>query len=187
MLGYNTPKGNTEFSPLKVYNNSTDREVLLSCNSAGVSSGSNSVYIGRGISNVSSFAYSYTTTRTIGSTLTMLTGGSTITDTRSGFSATTGRYTIPLTGYYHLSFNTRADANGVTAVNYAYIRSGATTISPDIWSGHDRTGSNRRHANYNAIFSFNQGDQVYVCGSSNGNATNSIAELSFSIHLFTLS
>jgi len=181
IMGYRIPRPTGQFSPLTIYNNSTDREVLLACRSAGTSSGTNSVYIGHGFSNIPMFLYEGGTgNRVTGETF--LTGGSVAVDNRSGFAASTGIYTIPYTGYYQISYFIRSpDGHGNRLV--AVGPPGATQASYAAISA-DPTGSVRRSISFSTITYYTTGSQVSLI--HNGVDTFSLNVCRFGLHLVNI-
>lgn len=183
IFGYNTPKINTIQSPFQVYNNSTDRVLLLSCVSAGINSGSSSIYVGTGFSNIPAFCYN--TAQSSGSLFTinqygtLLTGGNVIIDNKSGFNSNTGQYIIPITGYYQVSYFVRG-ADGTAAYFIALGASGSVN-SNYITLGCDV--SNRKCGSYSNIFYYTAGTPICIF---NNSYQSNFFYSKFSVYLVTL-
>lgn len=194
VFGFNTPSslGQCVF---QLYNNSTDRNLMLGCFTNDLTK-PNSVYIGTGFSNIPAFNYTYSGSGlSLNTNITLLSGGNTIIDTRSGFNASTGYYTIPVTGYYNLSYFIRMQDSTTAAncIKTEYYRSGVkyqVLVSPvqslDNWISSDGWSvAGRKCTSYCDLIQFNVGDQVYI--TADGYTPFLFIRLDFGIYLVTIS
>jgi hypothetical protein len=138
-----------------------------------------------GITGIPHFNYFTSAAQNVAYPNTALTGGSVVVDNASGFNSTTGKYTIPRTGVYCISYNVRANDSTIDqAIVWAFTRSGSTTSSSDVWIPRDP--NNRRNASFSRIINMIAGDLVFVTNSNNSVNTLNLGNVDMSIYMISV-
>jgi hypothetical protein len=164
------------------YNGTTLTTIMTLTTNGNVSF--NGVVSTTGLTNIPSFCY-INGTGTISNPNSLLFNGSVHIDNKSGFNATTGKYTVPMTGFYSVSFNVRLnDSTASGAVVVATTRSATTTYTVDVWIPLDP--ANRRCANYTRLMSLISGDIIFITMSPNNSGPGSISVSEMSVHLVSI-